>query len=273
VKKHLKKSAYETVLVTGCSSGLGKSIAEYLSTKEYKVFAGMRTINKNLINEWQKMYPGINPVRLDITSNKDCETVVGKIIKKEKRLDVIINNAGYALSGPVQRFLDVEFLSLLNTNVVGAFRLIKIISGHMRRQKYGKIINITSFCGRVALPNFSLYCASKFALEAMGEALYYEFAKENIQVTTIAPGAMTETKNAKIPNKKRAWQRDKSLLLRLLMPALPYEKINRKIHAIIQSGSSPKSVLMGRDTSITFFTKRFLPNCIFDRLMFYVWNK
>jgi len=186
---------------------------------------------------------------------------------------VIINNAGYALSGSMQSFSDIEFLDLLNTNAVGAFRLIKLAYRHMRKQKYGKIINITSFCGRVALPNFSLYCASKFALEAMGEALYYEFAKKNIHVTTIAPGAMIETKYTKVSDQKRAWQRDKLFLLRVLMPSLSHEEINKKIHTILQSDSPPKSVLMGRDTNITFFLQRFLPNSIFDKLMFYVWNK
>jgi hypothetical protein len=267
------RKTQKVVLVTGCSSGLGKSIAEYLSAKDYKVFAGIRTLDKDLINEWKIKYPSIHSVKLDITSNSECEEAVRNIIKKEKRLDVVINNAGYAIFGPMQEFSDTDFLKLLNTNVVGAFRLIRLTSEYMRKQKYGKIINITSFCGRIALPNFSLYCASKFALEAMGEALYYEFAKDNIQVSTIAPGAMVKTKDVDKSGKKRDWQRDKSFLLRLLMPSLTHERINKKIHAIIQADLPPKSVLMGYDTNLTFFLKRILPNAIFDRLMFYVWNK
>lgn len=250
------------ILVTGASRGLGRVMVEILETNGYTVYKGVRNIQEG----------GGKVVKLDITNEQDCRDAVKQIIEKEGRIDVLINNAGYTIAGPTTGFEIKDYQQILNTNTIGAFRLIKEVVGQMRKQKYGRIINITSLNGLVALPNFGLYSSSKFALEALGLSLRYELAKDNVWVTNVAPGAIASgaKEGAPLPHKPA---REKFKILYFLMPMLSQEKVAKEIASLIKNPFPPAEKILGADAKITVFLQRILPPLIWDRLMLYVWSK
>lgn len=173
----------KVALVTGVTSELGSSIVKNLSNS-CVVYAAARDINSVAKGK------NIRPVRLDITKGNDCKEVVEKVIKEQKKIDILVNCAGYTIVGPSLGFSTEDFLAILDTNTIGAFRLIKQVVPHMIERSYGRIINITSMNGLVTLPNFGLYSASKHALEALGLSIRYELSGKNVWVTNVAPGAI-----------------------------------------------------------------------------------
>lgn len=253
------------ILVTGTSSGLGKAIAKELSLGNI-VYAGARNLGKVPAGK------GLKPIKLDITSELDCRNAVERIIKEEGRIDVLINNAGYGIVGPTTDFSSEDFLKILNTNPVGAFRLIKRVVPYMKKQKSGKIINITSLNGLISLPNFGLYSASKHGLHALGVALHYELRKYGIWVTNLAPGAIAsyEKSSKALPHKPA---REKFKILKFLMPMVTRSSVADKVEKLIDSSNPPVEVIMGADARITTFLKRFLPSFAWEYLMSLVWNK
>lgn len=264
----------KVILITGCSSGLGKYLAELLAKKGHIVYAGIRNNDerKKLELAW-KMYPQLFPTQLDITNDKQCRDVIATILKEKKRIDVLINNAGYTLAGSLEKFTTEDFTKLLNTNVVGAFRLIREVLPIMKERKSGQIINVTSLNGLVALPNFSLYCSSKFALEGLTRSLIPELAKDNIFITNIEPGAMrgeVEKKDQKkLPHKTA---RERFWLIRMLMPIISITDVAEKISMIVESNNPPTSILMGADAKITTFLQRILPNSLWNILLKRIWH-
>jgi NAD(P)-dependent dehydrogenase (short-subunit alcohol dehydrogenase family) len=256
---------HKVILITGTSSGLGEVITKILSSQNI-VYAGARSPDEVPVGT------NIKPIKLDITSEADCKEGVEKIIREEGRIDVVINNAGYGLVGPTTDFSSEDFLKILDTNTVGAFRLIKYVVPHMKKRKEGRIINITSLNGLISLPNFGLYSASKHGLEALGIALRYELIKYGIWVTNLAPGAIysKEEYTKALPHKPA---REKFRILYFLMPMVTREQIARKIEELIETPRPPVEVLMGADAKITTFLKRFLPSFAWEYLMNFVWSK
>ena len=254
------------ILVTGCSSGLGEKLAQNLSGN-YEVYAGARDLEKIQVSN-----KFIHPIRLDITNDSECQKAVGDILNKEGKIDVLINNAAYSLVGSTPDFEPQEYKNILDTNAVGAFRLMRLVIPGMKSRKSGKIINITSLNGLVSLPNFGLYSSSKFALEALGQALRYELAKDNISVTNVAPGAILSTslKKKSLPHRSA---REKFFLLKILLPMITQENVVTEIGKIIDSPHPPGRVILGRDAKITYFLQKYLPFWVWDKLLLFIWNK
>jgi NAD(P)-dependent dehydrogenase (short-subunit alcohol dehydrogenase family) len=161
------------VLVTGASSGIGKACAELLPIYGYRVYAASRSDNK---------FP------LDVTSDESVEHLVRGIIEKEGRLDAVINNAGIALAGAVEETTPSEALRQFETNFFGVLRVIRAVLPQMRLQRSGRIVNIGSIGGLLAIPYQGLYSASKFALEGLTESLRLEVKQFGIFATVIEPG-------------------------------------------------------------------------------------
>lgn len=169
------------VFITGASSGIGKSIAEYLSDKGYKVYGTSRNPDK---------YPDSKIVLLPLDVNK-VETIqkaVNQVIDIEGRIDVLINNAGVGIVGAIEEIPIAEMKHNFDTNFFGPIQMMQQILPSMRKNKNGLIINITSIAGYMGLPYRGIYSASKGALELLTEALRMEVAPFNITVTNIAPG-------------------------------------------------------------------------------------
>lgn len=262
------------VLITGCSSGLGKQLTECLARKGHIVYAGIRNDEerKKLTISW-KIYRQIFPLKLDITNEDQCKDAVTKILKEKKKIDVLINNAGYTLAGPIDSFATKDFMKLMDTNVIGAFRLIREVLPGMKAKKTGHIINITSLNGLVALPNFSLYCSSKFALEGLTRSLIPELAQDNIHITNIEPGAMkgeiAPDKQKKLPHKPA---RERFWILRVLLPIISINDVAERISKVIDSNYPPTSVLIGADAKITTCLQKILPGRLWYKLLYKIWH-
>ncbi len=171
----------KVILVTGASSGIGKSIATFLQAKEYTVYGTSRN-PKNLENFSFQL------IALDVLKVASIQEAVSYIIKKEGKLDVLINNAGMGITGPIEDTPTDEMRTVFNTNLFGAIDLMKAVLPQMRKQNYGTIINVTSIAGYMGLPFRGLYSASKGALELVSEAASMEVKNMNINVVNIAPG-------------------------------------------------------------------------------------
>ncbi|WP_121665603.1 SDR family oxidoreductase [Mesonia aquimarina] len=171
----------KVVLITGASSGIGKSIAEFLVDKGYVVYGTSRNPKKPLVN-------GVNFVALDVTKTETIEKAVAEIITKENKIDYLINNAGMGITGPIEETPDEEIKRVFETNYFGVIKVIKAVLPVMRKNNGGFIINITSIAGYMGLPYRGIYSATKGALELTTEAFRMEVKGFNIKMTNIAPG-------------------------------------------------------------------------------------
>jgi short-subunit dehydrogenase len=171
----------KVVLVTGASSGIGKSIALFLSEKGYKVYGTSR--NPKITEKFS-----FECIALDVLKVDTIKTAVDLILKKEGRIDVLINNAGMGITGPVEETPSIEMKSVFNTNFFGAIEVMKAVLPHMREQNSGTIINVTSIAGYMGLPFRGLYSATKGALELITEAIRMEVKNFGVRVVNVAPG-------------------------------------------------------------------------------------
>jgi len=171
----------KVVLITGASSGIGKSIATFLSEKGYKVYGTSRN-PKNIENF------SFDLIALDVLKVDTINSAIDLIIKKEGRLDVLVNNAGMGITGPIEDTPTDEMRAVFNTNLFGAIDVMKAVLPQMRKQESGSIINVTSIAGYMGLPFRGLYSATKGALETITEATSMEVKPFGIKVACVAPG-------------------------------------------------------------------------------------
>jgi len=171
----------KVVLITGGSSGIGKSIGEFLHHKGFVVYGTSRNPERVL----NSIFPLI---ALDVRNADSIHSAVDKIIAISGRLDVVINNAGVGITGPLEEIPMEEIKNNFETNFFGPIQVMKAVLPQMRSQQSGLIINITSIAGYMGLPYRSVYSASKGALELITEALRMEVKPFGIEITNIAPG-------------------------------------------------------------------------------------
>lgn len=171
----------KVVLITGGSSGIGKSIGEFLSKKNFKVYGTSRNPAKISASPFPLL-------QLDVADTNTISTAIAEIIKKEGRIDVLVNNAGVGITGPIEETPDIEIRKAFETNYFGPLNVIKEVLPYMREQKDGLIINITSIAGYMGLPYRGIYSATKGALELTTEAFRMELKDFNIKMTNVAPG-------------------------------------------------------------------------------------
>ena len=188
----MDKAYGNIVLITGASSGIGKSIAEYLMNEGFSVYG---TSRKHPVPEGETKVLKANHgqgslemVQLDVCSEYSIKQAVDYILQKEGRVDVLINNAGYGLAGSVEDITTDEALKQFDTNFLGVHRMCRYVLPVMRQQKLGLIINISSVAGILSIPFQSMYSASKFALEAMTEVMRIEVKPFGIKVVLVEPG-------------------------------------------------------------------------------------
>lgn len=171
----------KVVLITGGSSGIGKSVGEYLTKKGFVVYGTSRSPEKYANSD----FPIIG---LDVTKSETIVQAVNHVIEKEGRLDVLVNNAGVGITGPLEEIPEQEIKNNFETNFFGPINVIKAVLPKMREQHSGLIINVTSIAGYMGLPYRSVYSASKGALGLVTESLRMELKPFNIKMTTVAPG-------------------------------------------------------------------------------------
>ena len=185
----------QVVLITGSSTGFGRLFAETMARKGHTVFATMRDPGgRNAKNASEiralaeeESLP-IHVLEMDVTNDISVERAVDAAVAKAGRIDVAINNAGYYLSGLEEAVTTEQAQRLMDTNFLGPVRVNRAVLPHMRRQRGGVLIHVSSGAGRVVLPSAGFYCASKFALEALAEAYSYELAAQGIESVILEPG-------------------------------------------------------------------------------------
>ncbi len=173
----------KVVLVTGASSGIGSAIAARLVADGYRVFGTSRKGAGG-------MAEGVEPLALDVCSDESVRTCIDTLLARAGRIDILVNNAGYLLVGAIEEATLDQAHAQLETNFFGVVRVVKAVLPAMREQKSGKIINISSLAGMVAVPFWGFYNASKFAVEGYSETLRLELAPLGIRVAMVEPGAI-----------------------------------------------------------------------------------
>lgn len=186
----------QVVLITGCSSGFGELIAKTLAVAGHRVFASMRDIaGRNAaaalaLEGWSDDGGyGLSVLEMDVADTESVQRAVAQIMDSAGRIDVVVNNAGVAASGPIEAFDIRQMQQLFDVNVFGPLRVDKAVLPRMRQRGSGLLIHITSTLGRVLPLSGGLYPASKWAAEGLAESLRYQVAPFGVEVTILEPGA------------------------------------------------------------------------------------
>lgn len=173
-----------TVLITGCSSGIGRAAAYAFLENEWRVYATARNpADIQTLGE-----AGCDIGTIDVRSTEDVERVVDRVIDEAGRIDALVNNAGYGQHGPIEDINDELFEKQFDVNVFGPHRLVRAVLPHMRERCDGTIINVSSVAGRLAAPGMGVYSASKHAIEGYSDSLRRELEPFDIDVSVVQPG-------------------------------------------------------------------------------------
>jgi len=176
----------KTIFITGSSSGLGRAAAKLFALRGWKVIATMRNpdIEKELT-----IIPGVTLMALDTTDPQQIQSVAEQVVASDG-VDVVFNNAGYGLAGPLEGLKDEQILRMVNTNMLGAIRTTKAFIPHFREKRAGLFINTTSIGGLMTVPFNSIYHATKWALEGWSESMAFELKQFGIGMKVVEPGGI-----------------------------------------------------------------------------------
>lgn len=180
----------KVAIVTGTSSGIGLETAIHLAKNGFKTYATMRNLAKSDKVKSQSENLPIEILQLDVTDDESVKKAINTIVEKEGRIDVLVNNAGYALMGSVEDTSSEEVKAQFDTNVFGVYRTIREVLPTMRKQKSGRIITISSIAGFMGMPIMSSYASTKFAVEGLTESLRHEVSQFGIHACVVEPGAI-----------------------------------------------------------------------------------
>jgi NAD(P)-dependent dehydrogenase (short-subunit alcohol dehydrogenase family) len=163
----------KVALVTGSTTGIGYETAIHLAKNGFLTYATVRNLQKS--KEIQEIAEAerlpLDVIQLDVTNDESIAMAINRVISESGRIDVLVNNAGYGLIGSVEDMSIEELKAQYGTNVFGVFRVTKTVLPYMRKQHSGSIINISSIAGRIALPLYSAYVSTKFAIEGLSESM------------------------------------------------------------------------------------------------------
>lgn len=182
------------VLITGCSSGIGKSAAlAFSKMPNMKVWATMRNSTAVNFPNLDNGEGNLKIAEMDVTSEESIQSTVAQILREEGKVDVVINNAGYGLAGCLETVTVDEAMKCFNTNVWGVVRVLQAVLPSMRRRRFGYIINISSTSGIRGMPGLDYYTGSKFALEGIMDSARYSLSPFNIPITNVNVGPAVRT--------------------------------------------------------------------------------
>jgi NAD(P)-dependent dehydrogenase (short-subunit alcohol dehydrogenase family) len=178
------------VLITGCSTGFGKLAAVEFARRGDAVFASMRNTAKSapLLDAAKSAGVSLEIVEMDVNDRASVDACVADVVGRAGRIDVLVNNAGLGIHGPIEDVDDDEVLRIFDTNVFGVVRASRAVAPHMRAQGSGTIVNVSSLAGKVTAPFGGVYSASKHAVESISDALYYELHPFGVRVVVVEPG-------------------------------------------------------------------------------------
>ncbi len=271
-----KSSTTKVCLVTGASSGIGHATALELIGAGYTVYGAARRVGKME----DLCAAGGHPIALNIASQADVERVVQTIINEQGHIDILVNNAGIGLHGSIEDTPLDQARNLFEINLFGLSRLVQLVLPHMRQQRSGTIINVSSIGGEIAMPLGAWYYASKHALEAFSDSLREEVKQFGINVVILQPGII-----------KTEFEKETAQELRAISGSGAYAKyanamaeraqtslgqnskasdpslVAKTIRHIIESPAPKTRYAAGYVAGTLLFLNRFLPDRLFDRMM------
>ena len=264
------------VLITGASSGIGKATAEKLLEEGYTVYAAARGVDK--MADLKKK--GAHLLKMDVTNENELKKGINKIIKDQKRIDVLFNNAGYGLYGSVEDTPIEDTRKQFEVNMFGLARLTQLVLPHMRKQKSGLIINTSSMGGKIYTPLGAWYHATKHAVEGWSDCLRIELKQFGINVVVVEPGGI-----------ETPWGSIAADHIERIAKGGAYEKFSKKVADSTRSryetpgALSPPSVIAevvseaissdypktryvaGKFAKSMMFIRKWLGDRVFDRLL------
>jgi NAD(P)-dependent dehydrogenase (short-subunit alcohol dehydrogenase family) len=230
-------SEQRIAVVTGTSSGIGLETAIHLAKNGFKTYATMRNLNKAqaIKQRGQSENLPIEILELDVNDDASVKNAINTIVEKEGRIDVLVNNAGYALLGAVEDLSTQEINDQFNTNVLGPYRTVREVLPTMRKQNSGRIITISSVAGFMGMGAGSAYAASKFAVEGFTESLRHEVSQFGIHACVVEPGAIKTPIMESSPMAKKAQENSTYAGL--------YEGLGKAMTNMLENHASPPSVV------------------------------
>jgi NAD(P)-dependent dehydrogenase (short-subunit alcohol dehydrogenase family) len=183
----------KVVLVTGVSSGIGRAAAGQFARQGCAVFGTVRNLSGAM------PLHGVTLVEMDVRDSESVQRAISEIVSQTGRIDVLVNNAGMHMTGAVEETSLAEALTLFETNVFGVIRTIQAVLPHMRAQRAGRIVNVSSVLGFLPAPYMGLYSASKHAVEGLSESLDHELRQFGIRLTLVAPAYAKTSLEANSP--------------------------------------------------------------------------
>jgi NAD(P)-dependent dehydrogenase (short-subunit alcohol dehydrogenase family) len=272
------------VLITGCSSGIGLATARRFAAAGYRVYASMRRpqAGAELRSEAEAQGWMLSTPALDVTSDTSVEAAVAMLLAETgNRLDVLVNNAGYYCYGAIEETSPDELRAQLETNVVGVLRVTRAVLPTMRARRKGAVVNVSSISGRVVLPIAGPYHASKWALEALSEALRYEVAPFGIRVTVVEPGPFRTELHAKETRARQSQRPDSPYASLMRAYEAESDKIKRGdpqvVAEMIHRLAGRRRPRLRWPVGPTAFTggvlRRFVPDGIYERVIGWVFHR
>lgn len=269
----------KVAIVTGSSSGIGLEASLLLARNGFDTYATMRNSSKSniLIDLAKKDLLPLQVLELDVDDESSVKDAIGKIIQEKKSIDVLINNAGYALVGAIEDLTMNEIKAQFETNLFGVIRVIQSVLPVMRKQQSGTIVNVSSIAGRIGFPLTPAYVSSKFALEGLSESMRYELAQFAIKVILIEPGVVKTnfgsnlkmgrvTTDIRSPYAEIMQKRITGFKSRFEKGLSPFEVAKVILKAVTSDNAEPR-YLVGDDATMLAHTKKNMSDGEFEELM------
>lgn len=270
----------KVILITGCSSGIGLATSVYLAQQGFQVVATMRDLSKKAALESALASAQVKAElqSLDVTDVHSIEACLKAVQQKFGRLDAVVNNAGFTIDGFFEDLSDEDVRRLFEVNFFGVLEVARQALSLMRAQKSGRLITIGSIAGQFALPQVGIYSAAKFALEGWTEALRYEVAPFNIQVSIIEP-CFVQTQLGTTNRQVGAYSDDPKSAYTPFNAAMDHfyenydkhyskkpEAVARLVYKALVAKHPKIRYMLGRREKLFFALKRILPQRTFEKI-------
>ena len=281
----MKPPSNAIILITGCSSGIGLALAKLLwRFPEYRVVATARENSlhtlRGVLQETDRFWIR----KLDVTSELERKFLIDEIEKQWGVVNILVNNAGISYRGTVEHMDDTSEFHQMNTNYLGPMALTRLILPGMRKRGRGKIINISSVSGMLAMPTMGSYSASKYALEGASESLWYEMRPLGINVTLVQPGFVHSRSFEKVYLSKAAQScsidpndpycdyyatMEPFVAKMMAWSRVTPEKVAKVVLKMIRKKNPPLRELVSLDATVFHFLRRFLPRRLLHEFLFF----
>jgi NAD(P)-dependent dehydrogenase (short-subunit alcohol dehydrogenase family) len=259
------------VLISGCSTGIGRALAVEFAARNWRVFATAR--KQTAVNDLKSM--NMETAALDVTDEKSITACVNYVILKTGRIDMLVNNAGLLLIGPLVELENSELRRQFETNVIGLAALTRAVVPHMIGRRAGKIVNISSVSGVLPTPFAGAYCSTKAAVTAFSDSLRMELKPFGIQVVTVQPGGIKSNLSGNAGKELERFRKtpygpiQEFIVARANASqenATPAEEFAKKLVDKLVKEKTPKFIRLGKDSTLMPFIARF-PRAFIDALL------